>query len=352
MVFEKLKEIKTKYNLLEKNLLKASLNNNFEEIKEISKEKALLEDIVIEYNKYLEITNNIKEIKELLKDETLKEMVLNEIDKFNKEKEETEKRLEIMLIPKDENDEKNILLEIRGAAGGSEANIFAGDLLEMYLKYITKKGWSYEIINSVFSETGGYSQVELLVKGKNVYSKLKYESGSHRVQRVPVTESQGRVHTSTATVIVMPEQKDIEIEINEADLKIDVYKSSGAGGQSVNTTDSAVRITHLPTNITVTCQNERSQIKNKEKALQILKSKIFKLKEEELEKSLSKIKGLTKEIDFGSQIRTYTLHPYKLIKDHRTGLEIGNIQKVFDGEIDLFIEAYLKGVPNHDEGSK
>lgn len=351
-MFEKLKEIKTKYNLLEKNLLKASLNNNFEEIKEISKEKALLEDIVIEYNKYLEITNNIKEIKELLKDETLKEMVLNEIDKFNKEKEETEKRLEIMLIPKDENDEKNILLEIRGAAGGSEANIFAGDLLEMYLKYITKKGWSYEIINSVFSETGGYSQVELLVKGKNVYSKLKYESGSHRVQRVPVTESQGRVHTSTATVIVMPEQKDIEIEINEADLKIDVYKSSGAGGQSVNTTDSAVRITHLPTNITVTCQNERSQIKNKEKALQILKSKIFKLKEEELEKSLSKIKGLTKEIDFGSQIRTYTLHPYKLIKDHRTGLEIGNIQKVFDGEIDLFIEAYLKGVPNHDEGSK
>ncbi len=342
MVFEKLKEIKTKYNLLEKNLLKASLNNNFEEIKEISKEKALLEDIVIEYNKYLEITNNIKEIKELLKDETLKEMVLNEIDKFNKEKEETEKRLEIMLIPKDENDEKNILLEIRGAAGGSEANIFAGDLLEMYLKYITKKGWSYEIINSVFSETGGYSQVELLVKGKNVYSKLKYESGSHRVQRVPVTESQGRVHTSTATVIVRPEQKDIEIEINEADLKIDVYKSSGAGGQSVNTTDSAVRITHLPTNMVVTCQNERSQIKNREKAYQLLKNKIY---EHELAKQAEKTDQERKMKigtgDRSEKIRTYN-YPQNRVTDHRINYTIIHLDRIMEGELDELIEVLIK----------
>ena len=217
---------------------------------------------------------NIQDTKEITKDPELGEMAKEELKDLEKEQTELEKQLEIMLIPKDPNDGKNVIIEIRGAAGGDEANIFAGDLFRMYQKYAEKQGWKIEILDSTEGTSGGYSQIQFMVKGKNVYSKLKYESGSHRVQRVPVTETQGRVHTSTATVLVMPEVETTNIDIKESDIKMDVYHSSGAGGQSVNTANSAVRLTHIPTGVVVTCQTERSQLRNRDRAMELLKIKI------------------------------------------------------------------------------
>ena len=282
-------------------------------------------------------------------DEELKQEVVKDFKILEKEI----SNFELKTLLKGPYDKNDVILEVHSGAGGIEACDWASMLLRMYLKWCFNHNYQVEVVDTQKEDEAGIKSASLLIKGLYAYGYLKSEKGIYRLIRLSPFDTGKRRHTSFASIEVIPSiEKTKEFDLKDSDLKIDVYKSSGAGGQSVNTTDSAVRITHLPTNITVTCQNERSQIKNKEKALQILKSKIFKLKEEELEKSLSKIKGLTKEIDFGSQIRTYTLHPYKLIKDHRTGLEIGNIQKVFDGEIDLFIEAYLKGVPNHDEGSK
>ena len=246
-----------------------------------------------------------------------------------------------MLLPKDPNDGKNVIVEIRGAAGGDEANIFAGDLYRMYLKYAEKENWKIEIINESHSDNGGFTIVEFMLKGDNVYSKLKYESGSHRVQRVPVTESQGRIHTSTATVLVMPEAEEVDVEIKESDIKIDVFRSSGAGGQSVNTTDSAVRITHIPTNTVVTCQNERSQIKNREKALQILKTRLYEQKlreQEEQEENNRKIKIGTG--DRSEKIRTYN-YPQNRVTDHRINFSVMNLDKVMEGNLDEIIEALI-----------
>ena len=264
-----------------------------------------------------------------------------EIEENSKKIEKLTQELEILLIPKDENDGKNIIMEIRGAAGGDEANIFAGDLLRMYTYYAEKQGWKIEINHQVEGTSGGFSQVECTIKGDSVYSKLKYESGAHRVQRVPVTETQGRVHTSTATVLVMPEVEDVDIEIKESDLKIDVYHSSGAGGQSVNTSNSAVRITHLPTNTVVTCQNERSQLKNKDKAMQILKVKLYDLMEQEKEQALgSARKSKIGTGDRSEKIRTYN-YPQNRVTDHRIGFSVMSLDRVMDGELDPIIEALI-----------
>ena len=340
-MLEKLKDVEQKYNLLQEELMKQDNINDIKKIRLLSKEKAGLVAIIDEYSRYKEVLKNIEEAKELLDDPELEIIVNEELIKLEQEKEEIEVRLETLLIPKDENDNKNVILEIRGAAGGNEANIFAGDLFEMYLKYITNMGWRYEVINSVASEAGGYSQVELIIKGNNVYSKLKYESGSHRVQRIPATESQGRVHTSTATVIVMPEEEDVEVEVKEQDLKIDVYRSSGAGGQSVNTTDSAVRITHIPTGIMVTCQNERSQIKNRESALQVLKNKIYeetiRKHEEESNKERRQKIGTG---DRSEKIRTYN-YPQNRITDHRINFTSMNLDRIMDGKLGEIIEALI-----------
>jgi peptide chain release factor 1 len=342
-MIERLDKILDRYNFLETELTKQEVLSDVNKTKEYSKELANLEELIACYKQYKKVLNDIEEAKEMMNDPDLGEMAKEEFNNLTSEKEKLEGELEILLIPKDPNDNKNVVMEIRGAAGGDEANIFAGDLFRMYTRYAEKQGFTYEVYNSVEGTAGGFAQIEFIIKGKGAYSLLKYESGSHRVQRVPVTEANGRLQTSTATVLVLPEvDDDINIEINPNDLRIDIYRSSGKGGQGVNTTDSAVRITHLPTNTVVTCQNERSQIQNKEQALKVLKNKLLLRKLEEQEQELNKIKGEQSNIDFGSQIRSYVLHPYSLIKDHRTNTETSNVGKVLDGDIDLFIESNLK----------
>ena len=248
---------------------------------------------------------------------------------------------EIMLLPKDPNDGKDVIVEIRGAAGGDEANIFAGDLYRMYTYYAEKEGWKVEEINAEEGEAGGYSQVEFKVKGDNVYSKLKYESGSHRVQRVPVTEANGRIQTSTATVLVMPEVDDIDIEIKDNDLRIDTYCASGHGGQGVNTTPSAVRITHLPTNTVVTCQNQRSQIQNKAEAMEVLKARLYQMELERQEKEVgSERRNKIGTGDRSEKIRTYN-YPQNRVTDHRIGFSTMQLERVMDGEIDDIINALI-----------
>ncbi len=338
---ERLESIKKRYEELNTLLMDPEIMSDFKKVKDLSKEQSDLKEIVDKYSEYEIAEKNIEEAKQLVNDPELKEMAELEIEENSKKIEKLTQELEILLIPKDENDGKNIIMEIRGAAGGDEANIFAGDLLRMYTYYAEKQGWKIEINHQVEGTSGGFSQVECTIKGDSVYSKLKYESGAHRVQRVPVTETQGRVHTSTATVLVMPEVEDVDIEIKESDLKIDVYHSSGAGGQSVNTSNSAVRITHLPTNTVVTCQNERSQLKNKDKAMQILKVKLYDLMEQEKEQALgSARKSKIGTGDRSEKIRTYN-YPQNRVTDHRIGFSVMSLDRVMDGELDPIIEALI-----------
>ena len=340
-MIERLEKTLEKYNEIKEELTKPEVFNNIELLTKLSKEQSSLEEISLMYQKYKETSQELDESKELLKDEDLKEMAKEEVERLEKEKVSLEHSLEVLLLPKDENDDKNIIVTIRGAAGGDEANIFAGDLFRMYQRYAEKQGWKVEIIHAEECESGGFSQIEFIIKGQNVYSKLKYESGAHRVQRIPVTESQGRVHTSTSTVAVMPEVKDVEIEIKESDLKIDVYRSGGAGGQSVNTTDSAVRITHMPTGIVVTCQNERSQLQNKEKALSILASKLYEEEKIRQENELgSERRNKIGTGDRSEKIRTYN-YPQNRVTDHRIGFTINKLDRVMEGEIDEIIEALI-----------
>lgn len=340
-MIDRLEATLEKYNSLTEELSKPEVLSDVKKMTSLSKEQASLADIIEKYKEYKKVVSDINDAKEMLDDKEMAAFAKEEISRLETEKENLEKELEVLLLPKDPNDDKNTIVEIRGAAGGDEANLFAGDLFEMYSRYAENMGWKIEIINAVEGTSGGYSQIEFMVKGENVYSKLKYESGTHRVQRVPSTESQGRVHTSTATVAVLPEVEDIDIEIKDSDIRVDVYRSSGAGGQGVNTTDSAVRITHLPTGIVVTCQNERSQLKNKEQAMVVLKSKLYALEEQKKIEESEEYKKGQSSINFGSQIRSYVMHPYSMVKDHRTNYETSNVSKVLDGDIDEFIESYL-----------
>ncbi len=338
---ERLESIKKRYEEIANELMDPKITEDFNKLKSLSKEQSDLKEIVDKYEELEKCETNIKEAKSLLEDEELKDMAQSEITNNENAKEEIIKELEIMLVPKDENDGKNVIMEIRGAAGGDEANIFAGDLLRMYTYYAEKNGWKLEIDHQVEGASGGFSIVECTIKGENVYSKLKYESGAHRVQRVPQTETQGRVHTSTATVLVMPEIDDIDIDIKESDLKIDVYHSSGAGGQSVNTSNSAVRITHLPTNTVVTCQNERSQLKNKDKAMKLLAIKLYdKLQQEQEQEIGSERKIKVGTGDRSEKIRTYN-YPQNRVTDHRIGFSVMNLDKVMDGDLKPIIDALI-----------
>ncbi len=340
-MLERLIAIEEKYNELSSELSKPEVLSNIKETLRLTKEQASLKDAYDAYQKYKKINSDLEEAKEMTKDPELGEFAKEEIARLNKEKEDLESQIEIILLPKDPNDGKNVIVEIRGAAGGDEANIFAGDLYRMYTKYAEKQDWKIEVLSEEHSDAGGYPLVEFMVKGDNVYSKLKYESGAHRVQRVPVTETQGRVHTSTATVLVMPEAEEVDVEINPGDLRIDVYRSTGAGGQCVNTTDSAVRITHLPTNTVVTCQNERSQIQNKEKAMQMLRTRLYEAKLREQEEKLgSERRSKIGTGDRSEKIRTYN-YPQNRVTDHRIGYTTKNLDRVMEGNLDDIIEALI-----------
>ena len=347
-MIDRLENILKKYEELDLELVKPEVISDINMLTKLSKEHSSLEEVVTFYRRYRDVLTGISDDEELLKDSELRDMAKEELEGLYKEKEELEGKLEILLLPKDENDSKNVIMEIRGAAGGDEANIFAGDLFRMYQKYADSLGYKIEVLNAEDGTNGGFSQIEFMIKGDGAYSKLKYESGAHRVQRIPVTESQGRVHTSTATVVVMPEQEDLEIEVKESDIKVDVYRSGGAGGQSVNTTDSAVRMTHLPTGIVVTCQNERSQLQNKEKALQILKAKIYEetiRKQEEEQGNARRSKIGTG--DRSEKIRTYN-YPQNRVTDHRIGLTLNKLDRIMEGDLGDIVEALI----NEDQKRK
>jgi len=340
-MLERLDAIETRYQEIQELLASPDVYNDMNKMNQLSKESKDLEETVICYNRYKTVLQEIQDDKELLKDPEMTEIAKEELESLEVEKGQLEERIEILLIPKDPNDGKNVIVEIRGAAGGDEANIFAGDLYRMYSRYAEKQGFKIELLAAEEGEAGGFSQTQFMVKGDNVYSKLKYESGSHRVQRVPETESQGRIQTSTATVLVMPEAEDVNIEINSSDLRIDIYRSSGCGGQGVNTTDSAVRITHLPTNTVVTCQNERSQIQNKEQAMKVLKARLY---EQELQRQEEEL-GTERRNKIGTgdraeKIRTYN-YPQNRVTDHRIGYTTNNLDRIMNGAVDEVIEALI-----------
>ncbi len=347
-MIDRLEAISNKYKEISEELTRPEVISNIKKMTELSKEHNRLCQIVSVYDRYKQINEDIESAKEMMHEEGMQEFAREELTNLETEKEEVNKKLELMLLPHDPNDEKNVIVEIRGAAGGDEANIFAGDLFDMYTKYANNEGWKIEILNSTEGTAGGFSNLEFMIKGENVYSKLKYESGSHRVQRVPATESQGRVHTSTATVLVMPEAEEFDYELDESEVRIDITRSSGCGGQGVNTTDSAVRLTHIPTGIIVYSQTERSQIKNKEKAFKILKTRLYDLKlreKEEAEDAERRSKIGTG--DRSEKIRTYN-YPQNRLTDHRIGFTSMNLDRIMDGELGVVINALI----NEDQKRK
>ena len=347
-MIDRLEATLKRYNEINDELSNPDVFSDIKKMTELSKEKNRLEELVSTYSEYKNVLKGIEDDKDLIHDEELGEMAREELSSLEEEKKNIEEKLKILLIPHDPNDEKNVVVEIKGAAGGDEANIFAGDLFDMYQKYANSQGWKIEIVNSESGSAGGFTNIEFLVKGENVYSKLKYESGAHRVQRVPATESQGRVHTSTATGLVMPEAEEFDFELDLNEVRIDITRSSGCGGQGVNTTDSAVRLTHIPTGIIVYSQVERSQIKNKELAFKILKTRLYNLKLKEKEEA----EGEERRSKIGTgdrseKIRTYN-YPQNRLTDHRIGFTSMNLDRIMDGELEVVIEALI----NEDQKRK
>ena len=340
-MIERLEDITTRYNEIEAQLTNSEILSNIKRTLELTKEQASLRDAYTAYQEYKGILKAIEDTKEMLKDSEFAVIAREELDVLESKKIELEDQIEIILLPKDPNDGKDIIMEIRGAAGGDEANIFAGDLFRMYTKYFEKEGWKYEILNEECGVSGGFAQIEFKVKGQDVYSKMKYESGAHRVQRVPDTETQGRIHTSTSTVLVMPEAEEVEVNIKNEDIRVDIFRSGGCGGQGVNTTDSAVRITHIPSGLVVTCQNERSQIQNKESCMQMLRTRLYEkeLREKE-EKEGNERKNKIGTGDRSEKIRTYN-YPQNRVTDHRINFTLKQLDRVMEGELEEIIEALI-----------
>ena len=344
-MFDKLQGIEDKLEKINSSLCDPEVVSNQEEYKKLMREAKTLTPIVEKFREYKKANSDLTEAKEMLADSSLdkefRDMASEEAAEAQKKTEELKEELKVLLLPKDPNDYKNVIVEIRGGAGGEEAALFAGSLFRMYSMYAERKGWKTEIMNENPTELGGYKEISFMIEGEGAYSRLKFESGVHRVQRVPETESQGRVHTSTVTVAVLPEAEEVEFTLDPADLQIDVFRSSGAGGQKVNKTSSAIRVTYLPTGMVVECQDERSQYKNKDKALKVLRSRLL---EEKTAKQNAEIAGERRSQvgtgDRTERIRTYNF-PQGRVSDHRIGLTLYKIEAIMNGDLDEIIDALV-----------
>jgi peptide chain release factor 1 len=343
-VFDRLQAVEDRYEKLNELLSDPEIVNNPSKLREYSKEQADIQETVEAYREYKDVKEQLTDAKVMLDeklDAEMREMVKEEISELEDRAEELEARLKVLLLPKDPNDDKNVIMEIRGAAGGDEAALFAGDLYRMYSRYAESQGWKTEVMEATTTGVGGYKEIIFMINGKGAYSKLKFENGAHRVQRVPETESGGRIHTSTATVACLPEAEEVEVEIHEKDIRVDTFASSGPGGQSVNTTMSAVRLTHLPTGIVVSCQDEKSQIKNKEKAMKVLRARIYdKFQQEAQAEYDQNRKQAVGTGDRSERIRTYNF-PQNRVTDHRIGLTIQKLDQILQGKLDEIIEALI-----------
>ena len=342
-MLDRLVSMENRYEELGHMLMDPDIGTDIKKMTDVTKEQASLQAAYDLFQEYKEVKDGIDGAKELMKenDPEIKEMAKMELDELEERMPEIIKKLELELIPKDPNDNKNVIMEIRGAAGGDEGNIFAGDLYRMYVKYAESQGWKVEVMEAEESEAGGFSLISFNVIGDGVYGKLKYESGSHRVQRVPKTETQGRVHTSTATVLVMPEMEEVDVQINKSDLRIDTYRASGAGGQHMNKTDSAVRITHLPTGIVATSQDGRSQHDNRDKAMKALVARVYDyFQSQQTEAIDSERKSKVGTGDRAEKIRTYN-YPQNRVTDHRIGLTIQQLDRIIEGKLDDIITALI-----------
>ena len=342
-MLDRLVSMENRYEELGHMLMDPDIGTDIKKMTDVTKEQASLQAADDLFQEYKEVKDGIDGAKELMKenDPEIKEMAKMELDELEERMPDIIKKLELELIPKDPNDNKNVIMEIRGAAGGDEGNIFAGDLYRMYVKYAESQGWKVEVMEAEESEAGGFSLISFNVIGDGVYGKLKYESGSHRVQRVPKTETQGRVHTSTATVLVMPEMEEVDVQINKSDLRIDTYRASGAGGQHINKTDSAVRITHLPTGIVATSQDGRSQHDNRDKAMKALVARVYDyFQSQQTEAIDSERKSKVGTGDRAEKIRTYN-YPQNRVTDHRIGLTIQQLDRIIEGKLDDIITALI-----------
>lgn len=342
-MFEKIKEIEDRYSLLESELSRPDIFKDQKTFQKYSKEHSQLSPIINSYREYNSIQEEIENNATLLDDPDpeMRTLAREEIESLNLRVDQLEKELKILLLPKDPNDEKNIILEIRAGTGGDEAALFVADLLRSYLKYAEMNKWKTDILSQNSTGIGGFKEIIILIEGLAVYSKLKYESGVHRVQRVPETETQGRIHTSAITVAILPEAEEVDVEVNPEDLRIDTYRSSGSGGQHVNVTDSAIRITHLPTGLVVACQDERSQHKNKAKAMKVLRSRLLDTQQEEQESKISEErKNMVGSGDRSERIRTYNF-PQGRVTDHRIGLTLYKLESILQGELDLVINPLI-----------
>ena len=337
-MFEKLQEVAQRYEELGNLMADPAVTGDANRYKEVAKEHSSLGPLVQTFENYEKVKKDLEGNRELLKDPDLGEIAKEEIPRLEEELEKLEQELKVLLLPTDPNDEKNIFLEIRAGAGGDEAGIFAADLFRMYSRYAELKGWKVEIMDTNPTGVGGYKEIIVQISGEGVYSQLKFEGGVHRVQRVPKTESSGRIHTSTITVVVMPEAEDVDVAVDDNDLKVDVMRASGPGGQSVNTTDSAVRLTHIPSGIVVICRDEKSQHKNKAKALKILKARLY---DAELEKQMQERsdtrKGMVGMGDRSEKIRTYNF-PQGRVTDHRIGVTLHQLESFLEGDLDPMID--------------